>query len=156
MTVSVRGLRAQEMSGKPADKMKARWHIPASGSGWAVSHITVVLNQAHQRLCFSIPNPTARQLQVQCLVWHLLKVKLKMTYLLEKSNIQNKTYLNQNTATEPSFHKGLGHPTGCICCWSVHLCIVFSRKGTTSVGSPATVSIHNDLSTSNTSITLIQ
>lgn len=144
MTVSIK-VKLSECLEKKVKKMEAKQKGPASRS----------CNVSNRKPFYS-PSPSPRQLLVQCLVWCLFEVKLERNKLLGKSTSKNKPYLNQNTTTETSFHKRLGHPTGCICSWSVHLCVVFSRESTASMGSPTTIRIHNDLSTGNTSITLNQ
>jgi hypothetical protein len=64
------------------------------------------------------------------------------------------TYLNKHSPAEPSLYQGLGHPAGSISCWAVHLGVVLSREGTTTMGTPASVCVHNNLAARDTCIPL--
>lgn len=50
--------------------------------------------------------------------------------------------------------KGLGNPSGKVGSGTVDLGEVLAREGTTTVGTPATVGVDNDLAASQTGITL--
>jgi len=51
-------------------------------------------------------------------------------------------------------NKTLGNPTGSISGRSVDFGWIFAREGTTTMGTPATITINNNLSSSETSITM--
>jgi hypothetical protein len=62
--------------------------------------------------------------------------------------------LNQNSSSESSSDKGLGDPSSSVGGRSIDLGPIFTRESTTTVSTPTTVGVDNDLSTSQTSITL--
>lgn len=68
----------------------------------------------------------------------------------------NKLYahLDQHTPAESSFYQRFSHPAGSIGSGAVYLCIVLPGKSTTSMGTPTPIGIDNDLTPSQTSITL--
>lgn len=63
-------------------------------------------------------------------------------------------HLHKDTFAKACLHQGFGNPAGSISSRAVHFCVVFSRKRTASVSSPASVRVHDDLAPSQTSITL--
>jgi hypothetical protein len=62
--------------------------------------------------------------------------------------------LNQNSSSEASSDKGLGDPSSSVGGRSIDLGPIFTRESTTTVSTPTSVGVDNDLSTSQTSITL--
>lgn len=64
------------------------------------------------------------------------------------------TELNQDSASEFGVNEGLGDPSGQVGRRSIDLAEILSGEGTTTVGTPATVGIDNDLSASDAGITL--
>lgn len=74
----------------------------------------------------------------------------------ESSNTLSKAYLDQNTAAEPSFHQGLGHPAGGVGGRPVHLGVVLAGEGAAAVRAPAAVRVHDDLPPRDTGVTLSQ
>mmetsp|Transcript_2033 Transcript_2033/g.4586 ORF Transcript_2033/g.4586 Transcript_2033/m.4586 type:complete len:428 (-) Transcript_2033:117-1400(-) len=62
--------------------------------------------------------------------------------------------LDKSTLTKSSLDDGLGHPTARVGGRSIDLGGILSRKGTSSVGSPSTVSINDNLTSGKTGITL--
>ena len=62
--------------------------------------------------------------------------------------------LDEGAASEASLHEGLGDPTGGICGRPVDLGEVLAGEGTTTVGTPATVGVDDDLAASDTGVTL--
>lgn len=64
------------------------------------------------------------------------------------------TYLDHDTLAEPSFHQRFGYPTGSIGSRAIYLCVVLPRKRSASMGTPTPIGIDNDLTPSETSITL--
>lgn len=63
-------------------------------------------------------------------------------------------HLDQHTPAESSFDQRFSHPASSIGSRAVYLRIVLPGKSSTSMGPPAPVGIHNDLTSSQTSITL--
>lgn len=64
------------------------------------------------------------------------------------------THLDQDSPAETGFHQRFGHPAGSVGGRAVYLCVVLPREGSASVSAPTAVSVHNDLSPSQTSVTL--
>ncbi|KAG7223502.1 hypothetical protein INR49_015495 [Caranx melampygus] len=64
------------------------------------------------------------------------------------------THLDQHSPAELSLHQRLGHPASSVSSRAIHLCVILSREGSTTVGSPATVSVNDDLTSSKASVTL--
>lgn len=62
--------------------------------------------------------------------------------------------LDKSTASELGVDEGLGDPTGEVGSRAVDLAVVLAGEGTTTVGTPATVGVNNDLAASETSVTL--
>ncbi|KAH3664772.1 hypothetical protein OGATHE_003587 [Ogataea polymorpha] len=62
--------------------------------------------------------------------------------------------LHQTSSGKTSVDQRLGNPSGGVGGRSVDLRKVLSRKGTTTVGTPSSVSVDNDLSTGQTSISV--
>lgn len=62
--------------------------------------------------------------------------------------------LDEGSSGETSSDKGLGDPSGSVGGGSVDLGPVLTGEGTTTVGTPTTVGVDNDLSTSETGVTL--
>ena len=62
--------------------------------------------------------------------------------------------LHQASVGKAGSHKGLGDPTGSVGGGSVHLGGILTGEGSTTVGTPATISINDDLSAGQTSITV--
>jgi hypothetical protein len=62
--------------------------------------------------------------------------------------------LDQNSSSELGGNEGLGDPSSSVGGRSVDLGPIFTREGTTTVSTPTTVSVDNDLSASQTSISL--
>lgn len=62
--------------------------------------------------------------------------------------------LDEGTASEASSDQGLGDPTTDVGSRSVDLGEILSREGATTVSTPATVCVDNDLTTSQASVTL--
>ena len=62
--------------------------------------------------------------------------------------------LHQHLACHTSCHHVLGYPTCCICGRTVHFGWVFSRESTTTVCATTTISIYNNLSSSQTCIAM--
>lgn len=50
--------------------------------------------------------------------------------------------------------KGLGNPAGEVCSGTIDLAVILSGKGTTTVSTPSTVGVYDDLTASQTSVTL--
>lgn len=70
------------------------------------------------------------------------------------SNTDGVGKLNQSTASELGVDKGFGDPSGDIGGRSVNLGEILSGESTTTVSSPATVCVNDDLATGETSVTL--
>ncbi|RNA06324.1 hypothetical protein BpHYR1_015245 [Brachionus plicatilis] len=66
----------------------------------------------------------------------------------------NSDFLYQNSPAQTCLDQRLGYPSGSISATSVDFSVVFARKSSTTMSTPATISVHNDLSTSQTGITL--
>lgn len=64
------------------------------------------------------------------------------------------TELDQRSLSEASSDERLSNPSGEVGSRSVDLREILAREGTTTVGTPATVGVDDDLSASDTSITL--
>merc|ERR1711939_908395 len=62
--------------------------------------------------------------------------------------------LDEAALGEAALHNGLGHLTADVCCRAVHLGGVLAGEGTTTVGTPATVGVNDDLTASETTIAL--
>ena len=62
--------------------------------------------------------------------------------------------LDETAAGETSLDQGLGDPAGEVGSGTVDLGVVLSGEGTTTVGTPTTVGVDNDLTSSKTGITL--
>lgn len=62
--------------------------------------------------------------------------------------------LDQGAAGKAGGDQGLGNPAGQVGGGTVDLGEVLAREGTTTVGTPATVGVDNDLTTSQTGVTL--
>ena len=62
--------------------------------------------------------------------------------------------LDKGTTSETSSYKGLGDPASGVGSRTIHLGEVLAREGTSTVGTPATVGVNDDLTASETSITL--
>jgi len=63
-------------------------------------------------------------------------------------------YLYEHSLAESSLDERFGHPACCVRCRSVHLWEVLSRERSASMCSPASVSVDDDLTSSQTSIAL--
>jgi hypothetical protein len=70
------------------------------------------------------------------------------------SNTNGVGELDQGTAGKASSDQGLGDPTGDVRSGPVDLGEVLAGEGTTTVSTPATVGVDNDLATSQTGVTL--
>lgn len=70
------------------------------------------------------------------------------------SNTNGVRELDESTASELSVHEGLGDPSGGVGSRSVDLGEVLSGESTSTVGTPSTVGVDDDLTSSKTSITL--
>ena len=70
------------------------------------------------------------------------------------SNTNGVGKLDKRTASELGVDEGLGDPTGNVGCGTIDLGEVLSRESTTSVGSPSTVGVDDDLASGQTGITL--
>lgn len=64
------------------------------------------------------------------------------------------THLDQHTPAETRLHQRLGHPAGSVGSRTVYLCVIFPGEGSAPMGAPAPVGVHDDLTPSQTSITL--
>lgn len=62
--------------------------------------------------------------------------------------------LNEGSASEASVDEGLGDPTGEVGSGAIDLGVVLSRESTTTVGTPSTVGVNDNLAASETSVTL--
>lgn len=62
--------------------------------------------------------------------------------------------LDESTASELGVDEGLGDPTGEVGSRAVDLAVVLAGEGTTTVSTPATVGVNDDLTASKTSVTL--
>jgi hypothetical protein len=62
--------------------------------------------------------------------------------------------LDESTASELGVDERLGDPTGEVGSGTVDLAVVLSGESTTTVGTPATVGVNNDLAASKTGVTL--
>ena len=62
--------------------------------------------------------------------------------------------LDQAAAAKPSLDQGFRDPTGSVSGRAIHLGGVLSGESATAVGAPTTVSVHNDLAASETSVTV--
>lgn len=62
--------------------------------------------------------------------------------------------LDEATTSEARGDHGLGYPTSGVCSRAIYLGWILAREGTTTVSAPATISINDDLTASDTSITL--
>lgn len=63
-------------------------------------------------------------------------------------------HLDKHPLAQLSLHQRLGHPARSVGSRAVHLCVVFPRKGSSTMGTPASISVNNDLTASKASITL--
>lgn len=70
------------------------------------------------------------------------------------SNTDGVRELDQGTAGEASSDQGLGNPSADVGSRSIDLGEILSGESTTTVGTPATVGVDNDLTTSQTGVTL--
>ena len=70
------------------------------------------------------------------------------------SNTDGVGELDESTAGETTSDQGLGDPAGSVSRGTVDLGEVLAREGSSTVGTPATVGVDNDLTTSQTSVTL--
>lgn len=64
------------------------------------------------------------------------------------------THLDQHTPAETRLHQRLGHPAGGVGSRTVYLCVIFPGEGSAPMGAPTPVGVHDDLTPSQTSITL--
>jgi hypothetical protein len=62
--------------------------------------------------------------------------------------------LDESTASELGVNKGLGDPTGEVGSRAVDLAVVLAGEGTTTVSTPATVGVNDDLAAGKTGVTL--
>lgn len=62
--------------------------------------------------------------------------------------------LDESTTGELGVNEGLGDPTGEVGSRAVDLAVVLAGEGTTTVGTPATVGVNDDLTASKTGVTL--
>ena len=62
--------------------------------------------------------------------------------------------LDESTASELGVDEGLGDPTGEVGSRTVDLAVVLAGEGTTTVSTPATVGVNDDLTASKTGVTL--
>ena len=62
--------------------------------------------------------------------------------------------LDESTASELGVDEGLGDPASEVCSRAVDLAIVLAGEGTTTVGTPATVGVDDDLAAGKTGVTL--
>lgn len=62
--------------------------------------------------------------------------------------------LDESTTGELGVDEGLGDPTGEVGSRAVDLAVVLAGEGTTTVGTPATVGVDDDLTASKTGVTL--
>jgi len=62
--------------------------------------------------------------------------------------------LNKSTLAELGSNEGLGDPSGSVSSRAIDLGGVLAREGTTTVSTPTTIAVNNDLAASQTSITL--
>ena len=62
--------------------------------------------------------------------------------------------LDESTASELGVDEGLGDPTGEVGSRAVDLAVVLAGEGTTTVSTPATVGVNDDLTASKTGVTL--
>jgi len=70
------------------------------------------------------------------------------------SNTDSVRDLDEDTLAEASSNEGLGDPTSSVSSRAIDLGRVLTGEGTTTVGTPATVGVDDDLTTSKTSITV--
>lgn len=70
------------------------------------------------------------------------------------SNTNGVGELNKGTTSELGVDQGLGDPSGEVSSRSVDLGEILAGEGTTTVGTPATVGVDNDLAASETGVTL--
>jgi hypothetical protein len=61
-------------------------------------------------------------------------------------------HFHQSPLTQPILDKGLSHPPGSIGSRPVHLSRVLARKGSSSMSTPPSISIHYDLASSESCI----
>lgn len=64
------------------------------------------------------------------------------------------SHLNQHSSAQFGLHQRLSHPACSIGSRAVHLGVVLSREGPTTMSPPSTICVHNNLPTCNTSISL--
>jgi len=62
--------------------------------------------------------------------------------------------LDESAASEPSSNEGLGDPSGSVGSRAIDLGEILSRESSSTVGTPSTIGIDDDLATSQTGITL--
>ena len=70
------------------------------------------------------------------------------------SNANGVGELDESTASELGVDEGLGDPTGEVGSRAVDLAVVLAGEGTTTVSTPATVGVNDDLTASKTGVTL--
>ena len=70
------------------------------------------------------------------------------------SNTDGVGELDESTASKTGVDQGLGNPAGNVGSGAVDLGEILARESTTTVGTPATVGVDNDLAASETGITL--
>ena len=63
-------------------------------------------------------------------------------------------YLNEDPFGQTSCYEGLGYPASSVHCRTIHFRTVLTREGSTPMGPPATVRVYNDLTSSQSSVTL--
>lgn len=64
------------------------------------------------------------------------------------------THLDQHAPAETSLHQRFGHPAGGVGSRAVHLGVVLPGEGSAPVSAPAPVSVHDDFTACQTSVTL--
>lgn len=78
----------------------------------------------------------------------------KSSYTINSMDAFFRTHLNKSSLAKTCHDKRLSHPSSSIGCRSVNLGKVFARKRPSTMGTPTTISVYDDLSSSQTSITL--
>lgn len=64
------------------------------------------------------------------------------------------THLDQHSFAEARLHQRLCHPARSICSGAVHLGVILSREGPSSMGAPTTIRVNDDFASRQARITL--
>lgn len=149
--------------------MSRRWRGRLKEGGRLQWHRTPTEHSNYSRPCskhqliHSSFNPYQNQIGQYCgelLGCTFFKLLFKIVFqnfltcemLLKMSTLSS--HLNQNSSAQFGLHQRFSHPACSIGSRAVHLGVVLSREGPTTMSPPSTICVHNNLPTCNTSISL--